>query len=126
MIPPDTSSKTSGKLQDKCNNKLGGYPYLQLRAELRRTWLQLFENACNGTSGSQPHQLIVTTEHRQISKVCYFFPKGEKPNGLENPCGTAENQRTTQLTNGPGRVSSQGHLGERRALYSQANHVTLR
>ena len=24
---------------------------------------------------------------------------------------------------GPGRVSNQGHLGERRALYAQANHV---
>ena len=28
------------------------------------------------------------------------------------------------LTYGPGRESNQGHLGERRALYAQANRVT--
>ena len=35
-------------------------------------------------------------------------------------------QRTTAQLNshGPGRVSNQGHLGERQALYAQANHAT--
>ena len=42
----------------------------------------------------------------------------------ENPCGTAANQRTTQITYGPGRESNRGHLGERRALYAHANHAT--
>ena len=32
------------------------------------------------------------------SKVFDFFPEGGKPDSLENPRGTAENQRTTQLT----------------------------
>ena len=57
------------------------------------------------------------------SKV-FNFPEGGKPDGLENPCGTAENQRTTQLTYGPDRELNQGHLGERRALYAQANRAT--
>ena len=66
----------------------------------------------------------MTTEHSQDRK-CLIFPKGGKPDGLENPRGTAENQRTTQLTYGPGRESNQGHLGERRAHYAQANHATM-
>ena len=53
-----------------------------------------------------------------------FFPIGGKPDGLENSHGTAENQRTTQLTCGPGREMNRGHLDERRALYTQANHAT--
>ena len=64
----------------------------------------------------------MTTEHSQNGK-CSIFPKGGKLDGLENPRGTAENQRTTQLTYGPGRESNRGHLGERRALYAQANHA---
>ena len=35
----------------------------------------------------------------------------------------AENKCSTQLTHGPGRVSNQGHLGERRVLNAQANHA---
>ena len=66
----------------------------------------------------------MTTEHSQDRK-CLIFPEGGKPDGLENPRGTAENQRTTQLTYGPGRESNRGHLGERRALYAQANHAPL-
>ena len=34
------------------------------------------------------------------TKWCLIFPEGGKPDGLENPYGTAENQRTTQLTYG--------------------------
>ena len=63
----------------------------------------------------------MTTEHSQDRK-CLIFPEGGKPDGLENPSGTAENQRTTQLTYGPVRESNWGHLGERRALYAHANH----
>ena len=70
-----------------------------------------------------PHQPIMTTEHSQDRK-CLIFPEGGKPDVLENPCGTAENQRTTQLTYGPSRESNRGHLGERRALYAHANHAT--
>ena len=58
-------------------------------------------------------------------KCLIFFPQGGKPDSMENPRGTAENQRTTQLTYGPGPESNRGHLGERRALYAQANHATL-
>ena len=37
--------------------------------------------------------------------------------GMQNPLGTAENQRkTTQLTYGTGQVANQRHHGERRAL----------
>ena len=59
----------------------------------------------------------MTTEHSKDLE-------GRKPDGLENLCGTAENQHTTQLTYGPGRESNRGHIGERRALYAQANHAT--
>ena len=54
------------------------------------------------------------TEHSQDQK-CLIFPEGGKPDGLENPCGTVENQRTTQLTYGPERVSTRVTLvrGER-------------
>ena len=65
----------------------------------------------------------MTKEHSQDRK-CLIFPEGEKPDGLENPRGTAEIQRTTQLTYGPGWESNRGHLGERRALYAQANRAT--
>ena len=61
----------------------------------------------------------MTTEHSQDRKCLIFLPEGGKPDGMENPCGTAENQRTTQLTYGPGRESNRGQLGER--LYAQAN-----
>ena len=64
----------------------------------------------------------MTTEHSQDRK-CLIFPEGGKPDGLENPRGTAENQRTTQLTYGPGRESNRGHLGERPVLQAQANHA---
>ena len=50
-----------------------------------------------GAFSCQPHQPIMTTEHSQDWK-CLTFPEGGKPDSLENPCGTAENQRTTQLT----------------------------
>ena len=61
----------------------------------------MFEKqACKGTFSCQPHQPIMTTEHSKDQK-CLIFPEGGKPDGLENPCGTAENQRTTQLTYGP-------------------------
>ena len=53
----------------------------------------------------------------------FDFSEGGKPDGLENPCGTAENKRTTQLTYGSGRESNRGHLGERRPLYAHANHT---
>ena len=39
----------------------------------------------------------MTTDHSQDRK-CLIFPEGGKPDSLENPRGTAENQRTTQLT----------------------------
>ena len=64
----------------------------------------------------------MTTEHSQDRK-CLIFPEGGKPDVLENLCGTAENQRTTQLTYGPDRESNRGHLGERRALYAPANRA---
>ena len=84
----------------------------------------MFEKqACKGAFGCQPHQPIMTMEHSQDRK-CLNFPEGGKPNGLENPCGTAENQRTTQLIYGPDRESNRGYFGERRALYAQANHST--
>ena len=67
----------------------------------------------------------MTTEHSQDRK-CLIFPEGGKPDVLENPRGTAENQRTTQLTYGPCRESNRGHLGERRTLYAHANHATLK
>ena len=73
--------------------------------------------------GYQPHQPIMTTEHNQYQK-CLIFSEGGKPDGLENPRGTAESQRTTKLTYGPGRESNRGHLGERWALYAQANRAT--
>jgi hypothetical protein len=138
-------------------------PYSQLRAELRRTRLHVFEKlAFKGAFGCQPHQPIMTTKHSQRSKVfdlktlvaqqrtthiwpcpgiepgspwweasalrtsqlCPLkSPEGGKPDGLENPCGTAENQRTTQITYGPGQVSNQGHLGEGWLLYAQANNA---
>ena len=62
----------------------------------------------------------MTTEHSQDRK-CLIFREGGKQDSQENPRGTAEYQRTTQLTYGPGRESNQCHLGERRALYAQAN-----
>ena len=98
---------------------------MQLIAELRRTRLHSVRDAGmqGGPFGSQPHQPILTTEHSQRSQVFDFSPEGEKPDGLENPRGTAENQPTAQLTSGPGQVSNQGYLGERRALYAQANHA---
>ena len=65
----------------------------------------------------------MTIEHSQDRK-CLIFPEEGKLNSLENPRGTAENQRTSQLTYGPGRESNRGHLGEWRALFAQANHAT--
>ena len=100
------------------NNNLEAYhPYSQLTAELGRM------QGCKGAFGSQPHQPVMTTKNSQTSKVFDFFPEGRKPDGLDNPRGTSENEGTTQPTYGPGRVSNQGHLGERRALYAQANHA---
>ena len=104
------------------------HPYSQLRAELQRTRLQRVREA--GMQGRL--WLPATSTHNdheaqpKIESVYFFFPEGRKPYGLENPRGTAENQRTTQLTCGPGRESNRGHLGERRALYAQANHATQR
>ena len=95
------------------------HPYSQLRAELPRTPLK--KQACKGAFASQPHQPIMTTKHSRDQK-CLILPVGRKPGGQANPWGTAENQRTTQLTYSPGRESNQGHLGERRALNAQANH----
>ena len=46
----------------------------------------------------------------------FDFREGGDADGLEIPHGTAENQRTTQLTYDAGRVSNQGHLGESWAL----------
>ena len=68
-----------------CKNTLGqiiiwgaNHPYLQLRAELRRTRLQVFEKlAFKGAFGCQPHQPIVTTEHSQRSKVFDCFLREE-------------------------------------------------
>ena len=88
------------------------HPYSQLRAELRRTWLQA--TLTHYDHGAKPR-----------SKVFDFFPEGGKPDGLENPRGTAENQRTSQLAYGPGRESNRGHLGERQALYAQVNQSFL-
>ena len=65
----------------------------------------------------------MTTEHSQDQK-CLIFLEGGKPDGLENPRGTAE-LLTTQLTYGPGQESNRGHLGVRRALYAQANHAKM-
>ena len=80
------------------------------------------KQACKGAFSCQPRQPIMTSEHSQDQK-CLISPEGGKPDGLENPRGTAENQCTTQLTYGTGRESNQGHLGERRALYAQANRA---
>ena len=81
---------------------LGGFnhPYSQLRAE-GRSYNVFEKQACKGTFGYQPHQPIMTTEHSQRSREDY-------------------------LTYGSGRESNRGHLGERRALYAQANHATLK
>ena len=75
-------------------------------------------------------QLPATSTHydhgaQPRSDVFDFFPEGGKPDSRENPRGTAEYQRTTQLTYGPDRESNRGHLGERRALYAQANRATV-
>ena len=86
----------------------------------------MFEKqACKGAFGSQPHQPIMITEHSQISKVLMIFLEGGKQDDLENPCGTAEKQCTTQLSYGPGQELNWGHLGERRALYTRANHAMI-
>ena len=64
---------------------------------------------------------------RSTAKIesVWFFPEGGKPDGLENPSGTAENQGTTQLTLWPRPGIEPGSLGERRALYAHANQATL-
>ena len=80
------------------------------------------KQTCKGAFGNQA---IMTTEHSQISKLFVFSPEGGKPDGLDNPHGTAKNQRTTQHTYGPVRESNQGHLGDRRVPYAQANHALI-
>ena len=101
------------------------HPFSQLRAELRRARLQPVREA--GMQGRlwQPdtNPLGPRSKHFLYIERVWFFPRGGGPDGLENPRCTAENQRTTQLTYGPGRVSNRGHLGERRALYAQSNNA---
>ena len=77
------------------------------RAELRRTRLQRVREA--GMQGRL--WLPATSTHydhgaQPISRAFDFFPEGGKPEGLENPHGTADNQCTTQFTYGPGRESN--------------------
>ena len=62
-----------------------------------------------------------TSTHYHHGAQCLVFAEGGKSDGLENPHATAKNHRTTQLTYGPGRVSNQGHLGERQAQVSKYN-----
>ena len=69
------------------------HPNSQLRAKLEGRSYNVFEKlACKGAFG-QPHQPIMTTKHSQDWKCLIFFPEGGKQDVLENPCGTAENQR---------------------------------
>ena len=86
---------------------IGGanHPYSQLRAELRRTRLQRVREA--GLQGRI--QLPATSTHYDHGAQ----PRSKVFDSLKNPRGTAENQRTTQLTYGPDRESNRGHLGER-------------
>ena len=74
------------------------HPYSQLEQNCEGRGYNVFEQqACKGAFSCQPRQPIMTSEHSQDQK-CLISPEGGKPDGLENPRGTAENQCTTQLT----------------------------
>ena len=98
---------------------------LHVRSELWRTRLHVREAGMQGVALAASHINPLRPRSTAKDRKCLMFPEGGKPDGLENPRGTAaENKRTTQLTYGPGRESNQGHLGERWALQAQANHAT--
>ena len=101
------------------NNNLGdNHPYSQLELNCE---IQHVREA--GMQGRIQLQTIMTTAHSQYRK-CLIIPEGGKPDGLDNPRGTAENQRTTQLTYSPGRESNRCNLGVGRALYAHADRAT--
>ena len=74
------------------------------------------KQACKGAIGCQPHQPIMTTEQSQRSKV-FDFHRGRKTGWSGKP--SWHSREPTHNSHGPGRESNWGHLGERRALYTQ-------
>ena len=102
------------------------HPYSQLRAELRRTRLQRVREA--GMQGRI--QLPATSTHydhgaQPRSKVFIFFLWEE--NRIVWKTLVAQQRTNANSTHilWPRPESNRGHLGERRALYAQANRATI-
>ncbi len=69
---------------------------------------------------------ISTHDHKAQSEIksVWFYQREENWRALrKNLCGIGENQHTTLLTCGLDWKSNRGHVGERRALYTQANQA---
>ena len=110
------------------NNKLGAnHPYSQLRAELRRTRLQRVREA--GMQGR--FWLASTSTHYEQgaqprSKV-FDFSRGRKTGWSGKPL-VAQQRTNAQLNSHmapTGNRTGVTLVGERRALYAQANRATL-
>ena len=107
------------------NNNLGGWSSL-LAA---KSWIRKDDATMCPRTGMQGRlQLPATSTHydhgEQPRSKVFDFSRGRKTRWSEKPSWHCREPTHNSTHNGPGWESNRGHLGERRALYAQANRAT--